>query len=318
MVREFAGSQPYVYNALASRIAGNAAPLSPDPKFKGAIVVKVIWEPAEYVRAPHHPNIPAFPTGSLAASGWPQNLQPGSGGNLPALSSWLPTSNTSAQIDFSSSDTTCAGEYANGVYPSSCFTMLDMSKHPSYVQQVQSLIDASTDAQNIQISHLVLVGVNVMQFDPILYPNWLWSSFWWSKQRGVATFKDKPNWSHFQGCAVHQPRTENQFKQDQVCFNPYLEGVASQPGNGIYSNCLTCHQHAGFQTAQPGADPKTLPSQAVNGSCIGLLDKNGAPPSTCGITPQAFDAKSLRTHFLWSVADAVSPQTPPSSPSPQH
>jgi hypothetical protein len=150
---------------------------------------------------------------------------------------------------------------------------------------------------------------------------WTWETFWWTPDADhpplpssnvFATERPKellgPARS-FAGCAVlsmqmpPEPLTGGSGKGESVyCYNPWLEGhfgpadlVDSVPGTyegkvvqndvGAQSNCMSCHAQASFSTLG-GSTPGYTGDRYVD------------------IQGSEF-AGTIRTEFLWSVADAA-------------
>jgi hypothetical protein len=138
------------------------------------------------------------------------------------------------------------------------------------------------------------------------HTNWLWSSFWWAQQPPSPALFQPSQWQHFNGCAVSQPRTDA-VNQDNLCFNPYLEG--HQSPNGAYSNCMNCHLKATFLSGQTPLSGSVFSLHAQSVTCLNSPDHDGNPPTSC-LRDSNANAPTVPTHFLWSVADMLDPGTP--------
>ena len=138
---------------------------------------------------------------------------------------------------------------------------------------------------------LALVAVHVTTRET---ENWVWATFWW---HDGPPQPDRPALAHpSQSFRMAVAQSANTPVADDggpnVTFNPYLEAGFAE---GTRSNCLGCHQRAGWTDAGP---------QSV------MPVHRGTIPDA----DPAFDGL-LRTHFLWSLVFRPRPQDP-ASPSP--
>ena len=279
----------------------------------GSVIIKTIWECAFKGNASITRAI------SVAKEGLVDNskvIDPGNN-SLFALGSWGPDYSTT--INTAYDEKACTVALSDGSLPKSCFTMVDLATDKdSLRKQIAGAQVANPAVLGNLPDYAVLVGVNMMELEK-QFPNWLWASFWWTKEINQ-DFKGLPQWQHFSACAISTPRSvrpRDNFPVEfdsSVCFNPYLEGVRST--NGIVSNCLSCHQFAAYRpptqhaatTTPDKNDPcsNEMPTtQISDGSCLGLPNEQGVVgvPIKCAQSPACYWKKSLATRFLWSLAD---------------
>lgn len=139
---------------------------------------------------------------------------------------------------------------------------------------------------------LALVAVHITTRET---ENWVWATFWW---HDGPPQPDRPafpgpfqNFRMAATLSADLPAAED--GGPNVTFNPYLEAGFAE---GTVSNCMGCHQRAGWTAAGP---------QSVMPVHRGTIT-DGDP---------AFDGL-LRTHFLWSLVFRPRPQQPATPPLP--
>jgi hypothetical protein len=189
--------------------------------------------------------------------------------------------------------------------PLSCFSWISVADHAADLPALAHglLFPDGPGAAKNQPTYLVLVGVNVMHLPPG-YPQWRWSAFYWTKEMN-SKFADQDSWKHFTSSAVDVVRSPSvtDWTSRTVCFNPYLEAMANPPGNGLVSNCLSCHQFAAYK---PTTASGTNQDARTVGTCFGSPDTQGqvGVNGKCSSETEAdYFARSLNTRFLWSVGD---------------
>lgn len=137
--------------------------------------------------------------------------------------------------------------------------------------------------------------------------SWTFQTFWWLPDPNVAGFgNDRPTsvkgvWRNYVMCnswSMESPRTADGGLH--VCFNPYLEtdlgptkpitlnGVTypADPMAGTRSNCMSCHNRAGYPafTNDPGS-----------ANMGGVANDGYRPPN------DAYFSQMTKTDFLWSI-----------------
>jgi hypothetical protein len=163
---------------------------------------------------------------------------------------------------------------------------------------------------------VILVGMHVTTRET---PGWTWETFWWSPTPDAPLLPSSSTFAaarppeltgaarSYVGCSVlsmqmpPEPLTGGAGNGESVyCYNPWLEAhfssadlVDSVPGTfegksvrndvGVESNCMSCHAQAAF-------GPSGVPTPNYTGDRY--VDVAGAE-----------FAGTIRTDFLWSVAD---------------
>jgi hypothetical protein len=156
---------------------------------------------------------------------------------------------------------------------------------------------------------MVLAGLHLTTRE---IPNWFWATFWWSDQPDQTHSNEPPKsieppWNNYQmdvtisaekriddgdkphghqkipKCSVLEyppdlQNSDNVTGNYSIAFNPYLE---MRQANGIYSNCVACHQQAAWS-----------PDGGVRrGVCGGSIQDD-----------HPYFQNKVRTDFLWSPA----------------
>jgi len=94
---------------------------------------------------------------------------------------------------------------------------------------------------------LVLVA---MHYTTKEIPNWVWATFWWHDQPNQAPYgENRPDdtvlkgvWRNYKmDVALDMTNPTETDGKPNAIFNPWLE---ARFGNGVHSNCMTCHQLA--------------------------------------------------------------------------
>ena len=143
--------------------------------------------------------------------------------------------------------------------------------------------------------YFVLVGVHIMTRET---PEWTWQTFFWSSSAYTAR-KDlgesislKGTWGHFEMSATLDTDTppDTRTHGPNVCTNPYLEGRID---HGMSSNCMYCHARASFSKSQNRGTENDVGSPVY---------MNGQRPLQAR-ADQTFLAGSVKTRFLWSIAN---------------
>lgn len=305
-IRRLGKDRASIQHALMDLVSsGQTAILTP---IDGAKVLKLIWEPvAPPITSPGQSlQVPVMVSDQLWVKRKGVDLFsplvpeiPLTGGNLPSSTQWR----TASVIRTGSG---CKVSFAGQpCIPAPYFDLTDQD-----LTRLDHLIDESGASEvETPVSHptaLVLVGINMIEFDHIRFPDWRWSAFWLDGESvGQPLFQER-EWSHFAGCTITKPRT-GPAVPGNTCMNPYLEGISGV--NGAVSNCLSCHASAGIP-AKPGKEMTGFETVALNAV---ELDIDGNPPAPVpDISPIPV---AVRTHNLWSLADVFltedsSPQSP--------
>ena len=319
-IRQLGNGQAPVYAYLVHAAQTGKEPTLNFPD--GATVVKLIWEIAPKIYAGQTTTqIPAVETGNLTIANGYSNLLPGlplkDSGTLPLISDWEPN-NFVANIPMLNANTPpCTDLPATMNYSPSCFTWITIPQEiavriTQWAEQGKVVIPPHASREDL--GYLVLAGINVMKFQS-KSQQWLFSAFWWAKQRPQPALFGPSQWVHFSGCAVMQVRNiGDAVTVNNVCQNPYLEGLESP--NGAYSNCANCHNAASFQASTAPADTGSqggLPQHTNYLNCKSLLDLKGSTPA-CTDTPDG-TGPTAATHQLWSLADIPAPAAPTNPPS---
>lgn len=137
--------------------------------------------------------------------------------------------------------------------------------------------------------------------------NWTFQTYWWLPRPNVAPFgADRPAsvkgvWRNYVMCnawSMESPRMED--GGFHVCFNPYLEtdlgptkpyvqdgkSYPADPMAGTRSNCMNCHNRAGYPAFSP------VPGSANMGQ---VANDGYRPPN------DPYFSKMTKTEFLWSI-----------------
>jgi hypothetical protein len=151
---------------------------------------------------------------------------------------------------------------------------------------------AIDDHHLIAGDYLILVGLHVTTKE---IPEWVWATFWWDNHSfSDRHAKGRPRalgmqWRHFLMDTTLSGMTPyERDKGPKICFNPYLETGIS---NGIISNCVQCHNLAGYGNSQESARPYEL---GILGRDRTNLASGHAP------NPNYFN-NFYKTDFLWSL-----------------
>lgn len=149
---------------------------------------------------------------------------------------------------------------------------------------------------------LILVAFHLLKVDD---GKGVWATFWWHDRPTEGRFGiDRPShipnaWGHYlMDVAFDEVEPREADGSPRICFNPWLEAKFPDggEGNGLQSNCVNCHNRAGYPTINP------LPVRR------GLADPLHDP---------AFAPGRVRTGRLWSLANpgqaGASPLATPST-----
>jgi hypothetical protein len=349
-----AGTLPWFQHLVTVASKHNTAkPDLPDPQ-AGAIIIKTIWQVQVQKAGPSFD--PLSWTCQTAQTEGTQSLtQPnddhkclnfandGDGTQLAPISNWssrnrilrVSTGKIDDETDTAQKDQ-CAGDLnlaqPSQTIPGMCVYHVGIQYNNKQAQAAIIRGVPELDATGcVGFScDLILVGVHVMMFVDTPNPHWLWATFWWSPASNGRRLPDgslvKGPWAHFQMKATSvgigaDPAT--------IVYNPYLEGP--DDANGAVSNCIQCHQFAGFDA--PKGSKSTLSTSRTrgvvnsNGPAIGLPAR---PPGNCPAPSTISQAEDLtcayflqpgtiQTQRIWSLNTQLQQLLArPGNPAPAH
>jgi hypothetical protein len=137
--------------------------------------------------------------------------------------------------------------------------------------------------------------------------SWTFQTFWWLPDSNDPTFGyDRPStvkgvWRNYVMCnawSMESPRLPDGALH--ICFNPYLEAdlgptkpyvldgktLPPDPMAGTKSNCMNCHNRAGYPAF----------SSAPGSANMGQVANDGYRPPN-----DPYFSKMTKTDFLWSI-----------------
>ena len=324
------GSRPWFQSLTRMAMKSNPQTpdlSTPDPKREYPIIIKTIWEVV-----PNPASDPFYWTCQTPETEGVRKIDdPGQCLNLdkatqgtglyPMPSGWSKNRIATApngQVDEASDSGLCKSDLTlkatapspNPTIPGMCLFHVDMNpsmKDAMAVLQKNVAPELPAAANCYHGCDLVLVGIHTMRFihKPGKESHWLWATFWWTPQ---SNHRYAGPWAHFQmkatsvGLSKDDPST--------VVYNPYLEGLSDT--NGAVSNCIQCHQFAGFDVNGPqnsNLSVARMPEVVQStGSALGLpnllqpmscsvFDTNATDPLTCGY----FTSQTIQTQRIWSL-----------------
>jgi hypothetical protein len=284
------GSTAFPTNAVIIKLIWGFASVAPGANPSGPGTLLKIVNPPDF----QHPDQFNFANpGSKPSSGLP----------LPSDSNpnWV-----SIQLDTDETHGCVVANVANGdSIPVNCFY-----HHPFQCEQIvaNNAGEVPTTLRSCVPGQQVtayLLGVHIITAEQ---RNWFWSTFWWSPQPlDDWAHHDQPAavaslgpWGHYDMLATASQPQVNAGTVSDIAYNPYLEGLRE---NGLTSNCMYCHQIAGYQRGDHGN-----PSVA-NNSTLGSPSPcaYGGPPGPCPDTPFTAPSGAYMTRFLWTLANAQDP-----------
>ncbi len=261
---------------------------------------------------PNNRTIPAFPaesvslktiwwpikkTGMTVLPVWdPEFNTPRAGGNPPQTWARVVAVDPSRQTIPSGESTTIS--FAGTPHPNSAVVSLSAFH---YFQLDQQGVDAvMANGRTAAFVEMVFGDRPLQAGDYVAFlgthlttkeiDDWVWATFWWHDRANVGPFAaDRPatvqgvwrNYLMSSSYDLELPRESNGTAH--ITFNPWLE--AHFP-NGLVSNCMNCHNRAGFQPTN-------------------FLPIFRGKPNLA--TDPAYKAGQLRTDFLWSVPFEAQP-----------
>jgi hypothetical protein len=163
-----------------------------------------------------------------------------------------------------------------------------------------------TDPNNLPEigDHIILLAMHVTTKE---IDSWTFQTFWWLPDSNDPTFGyDRPStvkgvWRNYVMCnawSMESPRLPDGALH--ICFNPYLEAdlgptkpyvldgktLPPDPMAGTKSNCMNCHNRAGYPAF----------SSAPGSANMGQVANDGYRPPN-----DPYFSKMTKTDFLWSI-----------------
>jgi hypothetical protein len=134
---------------------------------------------------------------------------------------------------------------------------------------------------------VLLVGAHIMVFNQA-HPLWQWMTFYWTTMDNGQGWGSP--WRHYQMMTTSADHEGGSLSHPSIA-NPYLEGYL----DSMQTNCVSCHSLAAYSKAGGKVAHAT-----------DIVDKTAPPeyPATemIAVKQNYFD-HSIRSHFLWSIAD---------------
>ena len=145
--------------------------------------------------------------------------------------------------------------------------------------------------RDLQVGDFILfIGTHVTSKE---IDDWTWATFWWHDEPDAGRFaQNRPDevkgvWRNYvMAIADDQVKPLESDGSPLIGYNPWLEGGF---GNGIVSNCMTCHRRASYPFTSFLPVTRGLPNPDT--------DPAFTPPGD-----PAFKPGRLQLDFLWSVS----------------
>jgi hypothetical protein len=142
---------------------------------------------------------------------------------------------------------------------------------------------------------VLLVGFHVMTFNQN-HKLWQWMTFYWTKDAANTPGLQNP-WLHYQMMTT-SASGELDTGIAQPVANPYLEGHLDRQGTA--TNCVSCHSLAAYSSLGAKSDQA---SNLINGTSSNDSGEPRFPASQKAAVNHCYFDGSVRTHFIWSVAN---------------